>query len=416
MRKGFLTLTDVDEFRRIIFATPGTVGGETIASSDALGRIPVSDVRSPIDLPEFRRSTVDGFAVKCTDTHGASDSIPAYLDLVDDIPIGTNAARPITSGAAARVVTGGMIPEGADAVVMLEYAQVAAETTLEIRRPAAHLENVALVGEDIGRADLVVPARIPLRPFDIGALMGVGVTQITVFKKPRVTVFSTGDEVVSPSQIPPVGKVRDINTYAIAAGVTQAGGRPVVLPPPGDDLDLLKKTIRQSVRTSDMVILSGGSSVGNMDFTVAAINGSGSPGVIVHGLAVKPGKPTIYGVVDDVPVLGLPGHPAGAMVVFLLFVSPLIRMIGGSGELEPFGRTITAQITRSVHGSHGRHVYIPVVLEKTDGDEIPKAAPLLGKSGAISILTKSDGIIAIPPMKEGLRAGERVEVFLYRVS
>ncbi len=416
MRKGFLTLTDADEFRRIIFAAPDTVEGEPIATSDALGRIPVSDIRSPIDLPEFRRSTVDGFAAKSSDTHGASDSIPVYLDLVDDIPIGTSPARPIVAGQAARVVTGGMIPEGADAIVMLEYTQVAHETTLEVRRPAAHLENVAQIGEDIARNALVVPATIPLRPFDIGALMGVGITQITVFKKPRVTVFSTGNEVVSPTEIPPLGKVRDINTYAVAAGVAQAGGRPIVLPPVGDDLDLLKKTIGNSVRTSDMIILSGGSSVGNMDFTVAAINETGSPGVIVHGLAVKPGKPTIYGVVDDVPVFGLPGHPAGAMVVFLLFVAPLIRKIGGGGELDPFGRTMTAQITRSIHGSPGRHVYVPVVIEPTDGDGLPKAAPLLGKSGAISILTKSNGIVAIPPMKEGLRAGEHVEVYLYRVS
>jgi molybdopterin molybdotransferase len=414
IRKDFLRLTDADEFRRITFAIDRLVGREGIPTADALGRIPAVDIVSPIDLPEFCRSTVDGFAVMSADTHGASDSIPAYLELIDDIPIGTAPGKSARPGGAARVVTGGMIPEGADAVVMLEYTQVVDGTTLEVRRPVAALENVASVGEDIRRSDAVVPAGRPLRPFDIGALMGVGITEVEVYQKPRVAVFSTGDEVVEPTDTPPVGKVRDVNKYAVAAGVAEAGGTPILLPNVADDLGLLRETIKKGIETTDLVILSGGSSVGGADFSLEAINEIGSPGVLVHGLAVRPGKPTIYGVAGDVPIFGLPGHPAGAMVIFILFVAPLIRKIGGNKEIEPFGTAIPATITRSVNGSPGRHVYVPVTIEAAGPGLTLRAVPILGKSGAISILTRSRGIVEIPPMKGGLEAGETALVYVYR--
>jgi molybdopterin molybdotransferase len=414
VRKGFLQLTAVADFEAIIARCERITATEVVATADAVGRIPAADVISPGDLPEFPRSTVDGFAVINSDTHGASESIPLYLDLADDIPVGTKAERPLKSGEAARVVTGGMIPEGADAVVMIEHADLVDEETLEVRRAAARLENLALVGEDVARGAAIVPAGRPLGPFDIGALMGLGILEIEVFKRPVVTVFSTGAEVVEPAQTPPPGKVRDINKYAVAAGITQAGGVPTLLPTVGDDLDLLTDTIGRSVQNSDMVILSGGSSVGGMDFTEEAINDSGRPGVLVHGLAVKPGKPTIFGMVGDVPVIGLPGHPAGALVIFTIFIAPLIRRIGGNRNAGAFARSISAQITRNIAGSPGKHVYVPAALEFGAPDRPPRAVPILGKSGAVSILTKSDGIIVIDPMREGIEAGTIVEVYLYK--
>jgi molybdopterin molybdotransferase len=244
--------------------------------------------------------------------------------------------------------------------------------------------------------------------------MGLGILEIEVYKRPVVTVFSTGAEVVEPAQTPPPGKVRDINKYAVGAGITQAGGVPVLLPTVADDRKLLADAIGRGAQSSDMVILSGGSSVGGMDFTLEAINDSGRPGVLVHGLAVKPGKPTIFGMIGDVPVIGLPGHPAGALVIFTIFIAPLIRRIGGNRDARPFARSISAQITRSIAGSPGRHVYVPTALEFDGPDRPPRAVPILGKSGAVSILTKSDGIIVIDPMREGIEAGTVVDVYLYK--
>jgi len=413
VRKGFLQLTAVGEFEAILARCTRKTGTERIATAEGRDRRPAADIAAPGDLPEFRRSTVDGFAVISADTHGASGSIPLYLALTGDIPVGVAATAGLKSGEAMRVVTGGMIPEGADAVVMLEHADLIDEGTLEIRRAAARYENVAQVGEDVARGATVVPAGRPLRPFDIGALMGLGILEIEVYKRPTVAVFSTGSEVVEPTRTPGPGKVRDINKYAVAAGVRRAGGIPVLLPTVTDDRGLLTETIKKGAQDADMVILSGGSSVGGMDFTLDAINDAGSPGVVVHGLAAKPGKPTIFGMIGDVPVVGLPGHPAGALVIFTIFIAPLIRRIGGEQNARPFARSVTAHITRSIAGSPGRHVYIPVTLEFGAAGELPRAIPILGKSGAITILTRSDGIIVIDPMREGVEVGASVDVYLY---
>jgi molybdopterin molybdotransferase len=271
------------------------------------------------------------------------------------------------------------------------------------------------VAEDVARGAVVVPAGRPLGPFDVGALLGLGILEVEVYKRPVVTVFSTGDEVVEPAQTPPPGKVRDINKYAVAAGVESAGGVPVLLPTVPDDLDALTEAIGRGAKNSDMVILSGGSSVGGMDFTLAAVDACGPPGVLVHGLAVKPGKPTIFGMAGDVPVVGLPGHPSGALVIFTVFIAPLIARIGGNRKAGPFSRSVSAQITRSVAGSPGKHVYVPTAVQLDTAGGLPRAVPILGKSGAISILTKSDGIVVIDPMHEGIEARATVEVYLHKI-
>ncbi len=417
MRKDFLKLTPPNEFSGILSKYDKKVGAEIISTDDALGRIPTGDIPSPINLPDFRRSTVDGFAVLSSDTHGASSSIPVYLDLVEEIPVGVVSTRKISSGEAARVVTGGMIPDGADAAVMLEYTDVIDNTTLEVKRGAGNLENVVLEGEDIKKGDPVVRGKNPLRPFDIGALLGVGITEIEVYKRPRIAIFSTGDEVVEPKETPSPGQIRDINKYAIAKGVEEAGGIPILLDNVKDDLGTLKGTLNKAIGSADVVILSGGSSVGNMDYTLSAIDEIADSGVMVHGISIKPGKPTIFGVAGGVPIFGLPGHPVGAMVVFLLFVAPFIKKIGGCEKTSPFGSKIRARINRRIPGSPGKDSYIPVILkyndEDTDLDEMPEATPILGKSGMISILTKSNGLIKIPSLKEGLGAGDIVDVFLF---
>ncbi len=436
MRKSFLKLTPPAEFFKILNSFGERTGSETIPTIDALGRVSVANVPSPIDLPDFTRSTVDGFAVMSKDTHGASGSIPSYLELSGDIPVGAiseNAKITISSGEAVRVVTGGMLPDGADSVVMLEYTDLIDETTLEVRRGVSNLENLVVPGEDMKKGDLVAKCGAPLRPFDIGALTGVGITEIEVFKKPVVSIFSTGGEVVEPTETPNNGQVRDVNKYGVSAGVLEAGGIPNRMDNVEDDLDSLKGALKLGIETSDMVILSGGSSVGNMDFTLAAINelseihGQASPGVLVHGISIKPGKPTIYGIVNNTPIFGLPGHPVGALIVFLIFVAPMIGIIGGVNnplnaidgnfdDTDYINSTsfVQAKIDRSISGAPGRDYYIPVKLSPQGDGDIPIATPLLGKSGMISILTMSTGLICIPSMKEGVSAGENVKVSLFK--
>jgi molybdopterin molybdotransferase len=419
MRKSFLKLITPEEFHKILMDFEGRTGTETMPVSDALGRVPASDIPSPVDLPNFRRSIVDGYGVVSRDTHGASSSIPCYLKLVGEIPVGQaskDSALEISPGEAVRVVTGGMIPEGADAAVMVEYTDLVDETTLEIRRGVSHLENVVLAGEDMKKGDPVVNGGVPLRYFDIGALTGVGITEIEVFKRPRVAVFSTGGEVVEPTETPRPGQVRDVNKYAVAAGISGAGGEPVLMDNVMDDPSSLMDALKKGVETADMVVLSGGSSVGNMDFTLSAIDeiagkkGPDSPGVLVHGVSIRPGKPTIYGIVDKTPVFGLAGHPVGALIVFLLFVAPTIRLIGGFAEPRGKSHVFEAKIDRSVSGAPGRDYYIPVKLTPSADGAPPTATPLLGKSGMISILTGSTGLICIPSMKEGVAKGETVSV------
>jgi molybdopterin molybdotransferase len=421
MRKSFLKLMTSEGFRKVLMDFAGRTDPETIPTTEAIGRVPVKDVFSPIDLPDFKRSIVDGYGVVSNDTHGASASIPCYLKLVGDIPVGQTpegTALKISPGEAARVVTGGMIPVGSDGAVMLEYTDLIDDTTLEIRRGVSHLENIVLPGEDLKKGDLIAKGGAPLRFFDIGALTGVGITEIEVFKKPRVAIFSTGDEVVEPVDTPKPGQIRDVNKYALAAGVSEVGGNPLLMKNAGDDPSSLKESLKRGAETSDMVVLSGGSSVGNMDFTLSAIDeiagskGADSPGVLVHGVSIRPGKPTIYGIVDGVPIFGLAGHPVGALVVFLLFVAPMIRLIGGVADPSVRSHLVEARIDRSLSGAPGRDYYIPVRLETSMDGALPLAVPLLGKSGMISILTGSTGLICIPSMKEGIAKGETVIVSL----
>lgn len=427
MRKGFLHLTPIDEFLKLLEGFENKTGTETISTIKALGRVLGKDITSPIDLPDFRRSTVDGFGVVSSDTSGASSGSPVYLDLMDDIPVGMISERPISPGEAARVVTGGMVPDGADGVVMLEYTDLIDETTLEVRRGVGNLENVVIPGEDMRRGDVVVPAGRRLRPFDIGALTGVGIVEVEVFLRPRVSIFSSGDEVIEPDETPNPGQIRDVNKYAIAGGVEEAGGVPLIMENVSDELEPIKSTIKEGIKGADMVILSGGSSVGAMDYTLRAINEIGSPGVLVHGISIKPGKPTIYGLIDDTPIIGLPGHPVSAMIVFLILIAPFIRQIGGERDKSYLKSIIKAEITRNLPGSPGRESYFPVKLEYSpqghvienyavindDGGDIPMATPILGKSGMISILTSSTGLISIPAMKEGIKAGDVVDVILF---
>jgi molybdopterin molybdotransferase len=389
---------------------------EEVSSFDAVGRVLAEDVASPEDLPEFARSTMDGYAVRAQDTFGAGESIPAYLDVAGHVPMGAAPGFSLKGGQAGRINTGGMMPDGADAVVMEEYTTAPDEGTVEIRRPAAVGENVLGVGDDLKAGQRILPAGARLRSHDIGAFSAVGIISLSVHRRPRVAILPTGDELVDPSETPGPGQIRDINRFSLAAAVIEAGGIPEteeILP---DDLATIKSRLAEAAERCDVVLISGGSSIGVRDYAVEAIDSLGEPGVLVHGISIKPGKPTIIGRVRrgevDKAVVGIPGHPVSALMIFHAFVRPILRQLSGEkvSELEAeIG--VSATLSRNLPSAPGREDLVRVRLER-NGDGFA-AHPLMGNSAMISTMTGADGFITIPLEYEGLRAGAPVRVTLY---
>jgi len=386
------------------------VGAETISTGDALGRVTAARYVSPTGLPAFARSSMDGYSVRAADTFGATESLPAYLELTGEVPMGRAPQVALGSGDAAVAFTGGMLAEGADAVVMIEHTQQVDDGTIEVTRPVAPGENVVQRNEDVLPGDEVVPAGQTVRPQDIGALLALGITQVSVAKRPRVAIVSTGDELVLPDVTPGQGQVRDINTYTVAALVEWAGGIPVPVGVFPDHLDTQCAAARKAMGLGDVVVFSAGSSMGSRDMTAAALSGLGEPGVLVHGISIKPGKPTIAGLAGQTPVFGLPGNPVSAMVVFDLLVRPVIRALMGCVPTE-FRPTVTARLTKDVPSASGRQDYFPVSLSQGTGGMV--AEPVFGKSNLIFTLVRADGIASVPLNSGGLYAGEPVRVALF---
>lgn len=383
---------------------------ERLASEAALGRVLARDVISPENLPAFRRSTVDGYAVAARDTHGATPGLPAFLELAGEAPMGQRVELALGPGQAILAHTGSMIPEAADAVVMVEHTQAAglAGSAIEVMRPVAEGENVVQVGEDAAAGAVIARRGHVLRPADIGALMALGLTRVDVSARPRVGILSTGDEVVAPDAQPAIGQVRDVNAYALSALVEQAGGEPVRFGIIPDDRARLAAAARAACDSCDAVVVSAGSSVSVRDMSVDVIAGLGAPGVLVHGVSVKPGKPTILAMAGRVPVLGLPGNPASALVVAELFLVPALRVLLGAGEVAR--PTVTARLARNVASTTGREDYVPVRLEsRADG---LWAVPIFGKSNLIVTLLRAEGTLKVPMDDNGIPAGARVTVTL----
>jgi len=383
-------------------------GTETVSRADALGRVPAAALTSGAELPGFPRSTVDGFAVRAADTYGASDGLPAYFDLIGAVRMGAAAEVALRPGAAVQIPTGAAIPAGADAVVMVEHTQATLPEMIEVTRPVAVGEGIVRADEDVAVGAEVAPAGRPLRAQDLGLLAAAGVTQVEVFARPRVAIISTGDEVVDPSveQLRP-GQVRDATASALAALVTEAGGEPSPRGIVRDDLEELTKVLDTAVHDCDLVVVSAGSSVGARDETVAAVESLGEPGIYCHGLAIKPGKPTLLAECSDVPVIGLPGNPLSALVVFRLVGLPVLRRVG-SIEVAPAEPTMVATLERAVPSAAGRLDVVQVQVR--DGI----ALPLFGFSALLSLLTSADGYVVIPEAATGLDAGATVTVTAYR--
>jgi molybdopterin molybdotransferase len=405
------TLVPPDEARAILFQhLPVSIQAQTISTAEALGRVTAAPLRSPMALPAFPRSTVDGYAVRAADTLGASESLPAYLTVVGEVLMGQAATVEVGPGQTAIVHTGGMIPPGADAVVMVERTQKLDHQDIEVLRPVAVGENIINVGEDILEGEEILPSGHLLRPQDLGGLLAVGLTEVVVSRRPRVALIATGDEVIPPDQPLGPGQVRDINTYTLASLVVQAGGEPWSLGIVSDQFEALKAAAARALAEADMVVLSAGSSVSVRDITADVVNELGQPGVLVHGISFRPGKPTVLAVCNGKPVFGLPGNPVSAMVVFGLLVTPTLWRWQGLAR-PPQPRTVKARLARNVASAAGREDRIQVRLEQRDDGLW--ADPVFGKSNLIFILIKADGMIKVTLDQTGLSAGEWVEVRLY---
>lgn len=382
---------------------------ELIPLHEALDRVLAEELHSPVDLPAFPRSTVDGFAVRAADTYGASESLPAYLTLCGEAPMGRAPEFTVGPGQAALIHTGGMLPSGSDSVVMVENTQHLDATTIEVVRPVAVGENVIPVGEDVSRGDALFPRGHRLRPQDLGGLAGVGIVRVPVVARPRVAILASGDEVVPADADVAPGQVRDINSYTIAALVRRAGGEPVLCGIAPDDPAILDRMARAALEDADLLVLSAGSSVSARDHTVGVIEALGAPGVLVHGVAIHPGKPTIIAVAGERPVFGLPGNPVSAIIAFGLFVAPALRRLQGAPEADP--PTVQAVLTLNIASKPGREDFVPVRLERRDG--VLHADPVFGKSNLIYTLAHADGLVRVPLDLSGLYAGSPVEVTLF---
>ncbi|KXG77581.1 molybdopterin molybdotransferase MoeA [Thermotalea metallivorans] len=382
---------------------------EKIAVEEGLGRVLYEDVYAPVDLPEFHRSTVDGYAVAAKDTFGAGEGLPAFLQVIGRVEMGEGTNLKIRSGEAVYVPTGGMIPEGADGVVMVEYAESLDEGTIAVYQSVAPGEGMILKGEDIRAGELLFSKGRRLKSQDIGALAALGIRYVKVFEKPKISIISTGDEIVDPFSYIKFGQIRDINTYALWAMAKELGAIVTYRAVIKDDDELLRRAAVEALENSHILVISGGSSVGAKDATARVIHSLGEPGVFVHGVAMKPGKPTIIGKAKNKAVFGLPGHPVSAIIVFQIFTAYLLekmQSLDGQKKLE-----IYAKADANIHASPGKETYQMVVVEEVHGEYL--ARPVHGKSGAITLLTKSHGYIRIETNKEGIQKGEKVKVILF---
>lgn len=371
----------------------------------ANGRYLAEDIPCSEMVPGFRRSSVDGYAVKSGDTQGASESLPVFLEVIGEVAMGQEAAQTVKSGQCVYVPTGGMLPEGADAMVMVEYCEHFSDTEIAVYSSAAAGNHVVEAGEDMKPGDMVLEAGRRLRPQDIGALASLGILEVPVYVPWKITVLSTGDEIVHPSMTPNPGQIRDINTYGVCAQAMKLGMEVVGYQVVPDVEEELRRAVAEAMKVSDIVAVSGGSSQGKKDATSRILDELADGGVFTHGLALKPGKPTILAVdeASETLLIGLPGHPVAAILVFDLLARWLWnRRVGDNGGVV----TVTGRMSTNLAGAPGRMTCQLVQIHNTpDGCVLE---PVFGKSGLISTLTRADGYVIIGEDEEGLNRGQEV--------
>lgn len=384
---------------------------ERVSIEDSLHRVLAEEIISTINLPEFPRSTVDGFALKAKDTYGASEKNPVLLKVIGEIPMGGISDIVVKDGEAIKVATGGMVPNGADAVEMIEYTEWTDPQTLSVTKPISPMENVVQIGEDIRAGEVLLPKGHFIKPQDIGLMAGIGKKEVKVYLQPKVGVISSGDEIVPIEKDPSPGEIRDINRYTISSMVRENGGLPFFLGIARDQLEDLQEKIERGLRETDFVVITGGSSVGTMDLTKEVLRTLPNTEILGHGLSIRPGKPTLLADIGGKPFLGLPGHPVSAIVIFHFFGKPILRLLSGiPKEHACYQIKIRAKASRPIPSIAGRVDYVRVKLEEKDGTYW--ASPVFGKSGVISHLVHANGLLKIDIQEEGLEEGEEADVFL----
>lgn len=386
---------------------------ERVAVADAVGRVLARDVRTTLDLPHFARSYMDGYAVRARDTEGATAAAPVQLRLIGSVQMGHPVSQRLGRGETMRIPTGGMLPGAADAVVMVEHTSESVDGTVAIGHAAKRMQHVMRRGEDAKRGTRIFARGHRIRPADVGALSGIGLASVDVVRRPRVAVLATGDEIVPPDVTPKPGQVRNVNQYALRALIAANGGEPVdfgVLP---DREAVLRTTLRRALARADLVVMSGGSSVGTKDLTPAVVAAMPRARILVHGIRVKPGKPTLIARAAGKPIVGLPGNPTSALVIFHVFALPLLRLLGGEPAAAAFAprRAAVAELAAPIESLVGREDWIRVAVE-ADTDGNLRASPVAGGSGDIVGFVRADGLVRVAPELDGLPAGSRVLVDL----
>jgi molybdopterin molybdotransferase len=408
--KPFFQVTDLNDVLAMAEAVLPT-DSEPKPLGSTLGRVLAEPVTAREDVPPFDRATMDGFVVAAASTFGASEANPAYLNVTGRIAMGEVPAKAVGPGEAMKISTGGMLPPGADAVAMLEHAAILDDTTIEVYRSVAPGQHVIGAGEDLRVGETLIAAGRRLRPQDAGLMASLGIMRARVHRRPRVGIISTGDEIVPAEAKPGPGQIRDVNTHTLADLVRQAGAIPAKYGLVGDDLPRLKALCRQATAENDMVLISGGSSLGMRDFTVEALAALPDSRIRVHGITISPGKPTILAQSGAKLVWGLPGHVTSAMVVFSAVVRPFLDRLCGltAGSARP---PVMARLTRNLESAAGRVDFIRVrLVHGADGEM--SAEPILGKSGLIRTMVQADGLIAVDLNTEGLEKGDPVAVALF---
>jgi len=398
----FLQLVSVSKAVEEVRNIAVRCGDDPVPLADALHRILARDIFADVDIPGFTRSVVDGYAVRAAETVGSSDAIPSMFALKGRVAMGASAGMILQPGECIYVPTGGVLPAGADAVVMIEHAEQIGDEILT-KKSVAHGENVLLYNEDFSAGEPVLQGGRRLSAQDVGVLAAAGCRNVPVIRMPKIGILSTGNELVPVSVRPQAGQVRDVNSYVIAAAVRDWGCFPVLYGIVRDEREALSTGINKATEDCDVVLVSGGSSKDERDMVSAIIDERGE--VLIHGIAIAPGKPTIIGKCNGKPVIGLPGHPASAFIVLIAIVRHLITAM--TGETASSVRTLQATLDQNVPSAKGREDYVRVAVKNGI------ATPLFGKSGLLNTLVKSTGVVRVPAESEGLETGTRVDVILW---
>ena len=409
--KEFFKVTSLGTVLELTRTFP-CVSEEALPLNRCVGRIVSQDIVSKSDLPEFNRATMDGYAVQARSTFGASEGMPALFTIVGAIEMGEVPTVSVEAGEAVRIATGGMLPRGADSVVMLEHTQPLDEHALEVFKSAVPLQHVMEIGEDFRKGQKMLLRGSRIRPQEMGVLAALGETHVPVYRQPVVAIISSGDEIVPIEETPGLSQLRDVNAYTLAGLVMMSGGVPLYHGIARDNFDDLYSLCDNAVGQADMILISGGSSVGSRDFTLEVIKELPDAEILVHGVSISPGKPTILARSKQKAVWGLPGQVASAMVVFHVMVGPMLEWIGGASE-DQSGATheVSAVLSRNLASVQGRDDYVRVRLVRRE-DQV-YADPILGKSGLIHTMVKADGLVRIDINSEGLDKGTPVRVVLF---